>query len=373
MERVLRRLRRRLHPRPRRHRRPAPADRSGDADGRRRRRRLGARRPPRAGRRAVPRVSAVAAADASRAGPVDRAARVDGHRAGVRPRHARRVGAPARHVAGLRGAVGAGRRAVPGRRRGDLRRGGCAGRATARRVRGRPVRDLAAARGPAAHRGPDGAGPRAARPGRGAARVRCVVLARPVRRWCGQRRAPAPVAHRHRGPAVLGRYGAARPDRRRGRGRRGGRRRPARAAGDPRRVGAVAAAPEAGQLGRGVRLLGAGEPGGGRAAVRGDARQPARRARRAEVHRRQRQPLPGRDGVPRAGARRDRAVAPAAGRGARGPGVAARGAARPAGAGVHPGRGAGRAGGLPARSRAPGAGDRRRGAGRAAVRAADLR
>ena len=81
------------------------------ADGRRRRRRLGARRPPRAGRRAVPRVSAVAAADASRAGPVDRAARVDGRRAGVRPRDARRVGAPARHVAGLRGAVGAGRRA----------------------------------------------------------------------------------------------------------------------------------------------------------------------------------------------------------------------------------------------------------------------
>ena len=61
------------------------------------------------------------------------------------------------------------------------------------------------------------------------------------------------------------------------------------------------------QLGRGVRLLGSGEPRGGRPAVRRHGRQPARRERGAQVHRRQREPLPGRYGVPRAGARRHRA------------------------------------------------------------------
>ena len=96
-----------------------------------------------------------------------------------------------------------------GRRRAD--------RAAARRVRRRPVRDLAAARRPADHRRPDGAGPHPDRAGRGPARVRRVVLAGPVRRRRGQRRAPAPVARRRRGPAVLRRRRPARPDRRRGR------------------------------------------------------------------------------------------------------------------------------------------------------------
>ena len=276
------------------------------ADRRRRRCRLGTRGPARAGRGAVPRLPALAVAGARCAGPVGRPARVDGPGAGVRARRAGRVGAPARRLAGLRGALRAGRRTVPRRRGGELRGSRRAGRAVARRVRGRPVRDLARARGPAAHRGPHGAGPHPARAGGGAARVRRVVLAGPVRRWRGQRRAPAPVARRCRGPSVLRRRRAARADRRRGlRGRRG-RRRAAGAAGDPRRVGALAAAPAARQLGRGVRLLGPGEPGGGRAAVRRHGRQPARRERRAQVHRREREPLPRRGGVPRAGARRHR-------------------------------------------------------------------
>ena len=45
-----------------------------------------------------------------RAGPVAGLTARDRRRAGIRPRDARRVGAPARPVAGLRGAVDAGRR-----------------------------------------------------------------------------------------------------------------------------------------------------------------------------------------------------------------------------------------------------------------------
>ena len=151
-----------------------------------------------------------------------------------------------------------------------------------------------------------------ARPGGRPARLANLVRPGAVRRDCGQRGTPAPFVGRRARPAVL----------RRGRPLRDPpgrwvrhRRRPRHAARPHRRLcglGAVGAAPQAGQLGWRGGVLGSGEPRSGGAVHRGHAGQPTRRQRRTQTHRPERQPLPGRGGVPGQRVARDRSRARAA-------------------------------------------------------------
>ena len=343
VERLLRRLRDRVHPRSRRDGRSAAAHRPDPADRRRRRRRLGTRLDHPAGRRGVHGLRADAARAGRRPGPGGRAAAVDRRRAGVRPRPARRERPFPGCLAGLRRADGVGRRAVPDRRAGPVRRRRAAARAGARRVRGRPVRGVDRPGRPAAHRGPHGPRPHPRRPGRRPARPRRLVLAPALPRRRRERRAPAPVVGRRRRSGVLRGNRPARHDAEGRRRRRRDRRRAAGPARRARRLGAVPAAAQARQLGGGLRVLGPGEPGGRRPVRRGDRGQPARRERRAQGDRRQRERLPRRRRPARARARRHRPRPAAAPRGAGGPRDPAGGGPRTPRAGGLPDRGTRRA------------------------------
>ncbi len=86
-----------------------------------------------------------------------------------------------------------------------------------------------------------------------------------------------------------------------------------------RRFGVVGIAPQARQLGRRGQVLGSGEPRGGGPVHRGDTGKSARRQRRTEDHRPEREPLPGGHGAPRQRTARDRPRPGAARRGGRQP------------------------------------------------------
>ena len=139
VERLLRRFRHRVHPRSRRDRRPAAAHRPDPADRRRRRRRPG--HPPRSPSRTAgcSRVARGRGSRRSSTGPgwpgCGQSPAPSWSSSSSSP-----TGAPVPGcLAGRRRADGVGRRAVPDRRAGPVRRRRAAARAGARRVRGRPV------------------------------------------------------------------------------------------------------------------------------------------------------------------------------------------------------------------------------------------
>ena len=298
----LRRLDRRRRRRARGRRRPArDAGRtSGGAAGRYVRVGLGPRRPLPAGRHAARPVRSAAAGLAPRhpGRPGDHHEGRGRARVGGQPRCRRRLRQrlqARRARAGLRHGP-AGRRVRllrrPARRPGRLGRGG---RAVPPRVRARAARALGRRRGPGVRGRHLGAGAQRHRGGRPAARLPHVVLAEGRRAGRRQRRARAPlaVARRHEPDGRWPRR-PLRADRRRRGVRRGDPRAPAGPDGGRRARRHVVPPARALALGGDVRLLGTGEPRGGRAhghrVARGDV---VGRQRRGQVLRPARQPVPG--------------------------------------------------------------------------------